>query len=69
MCPTAQLLFDNYASDTMTFFEATDLLVTFVGQHGPFEEERKYAEQARQKCNAAHQALEQHWARHRCRDI
>jgi len=68
-CSAATNLFDDYASAVMELFDAADRLANLVGQHGPFEEERKYAEQARQKCNAAHQALEQHWARHRCRDI
>jgi hypothetical protein len=59
--------FDNYARDAMAFFETTDRLVTLVGQDDAFEEARKHAEQAREKCSASRNALEQHLAQHNCR--
>ncbi len=66
-CPTATNLFDDYASAVMELFAAADRLASLVGQHGQFEEQRKYAEQVRKKCCAAHLALLQHWAQHSCR--
>jgi RNase P subunit RPR2 len=66
-CPTATNLFDDYASAVTELFDASDRLANLVGQHGPFEEGKKYAEQAREKCNVARLALEQHWAQHSCR--
>jgi len=51
----------------MELFDATDKLANLVGQHGPFEDERKYTEQVRGKCSAARSVLEQHWAQHTCR--
>jgi hypothetical protein len=67
VCPTANILFDNYASAAMEFFEAADKLASLTGQHGQFTEGKKHAEQGREKCNAARSALEQHWAEHSCR--
>ena len=60
MCPIDTNLFEDYASAVMELFDATDRLANLVGQHGPFEDETKYAEQVRGKCSAARLALEQH---------
>jgi hypothetical protein len=68
VCPTAKVLFDNFASAAMEHFEATDKLSTLVGQHGPFEEQKKYTEQAREKCSTARLALTKHWTEHSCRE-
>jgi hypothetical protein len=67
VCPTAKVLFENYASAAMEHFEATDKLSGLVGQHGPFEEQKKCTEQAQAKCSAARLALEQHRVKHGCR--
>jgi hypothetical protein len=67
ICPIATNLFEGYASAVMELFDATDRLANLVGQHGPFEDERKFTEQVRGKCSAARLALEQHWAQHTCR--
>ena len=67
ICPIATNLFEDYASAVMELFDATDKLANLVGQHGPFEDERKYTEQVRGKCSAARLVLEQHWAQHTCR--
>jgi hypothetical protein len=40
-------------------------LVTLVGPHDTFEDARKCAEQAREKCVASRQALKQHLAPHK----
>jgi len=42
----------------MEQFEAADALATLVGQHGPFAEAKKHAEQAHEKCSIARLALE-----------
>jgi len=41
LCPTAKILFENYAKTAMENFEATDKLSALVGQHGQFEEGKK----------------------------
>jgi hypothetical protein len=66
--PAAQALFEDYAKAAMEHFEATEKLSGVVGQHGPFNEQNEYTERAREKCNAARLALEQHWAQHSCRE-
>jgi hypothetical protein len=53
ICPIDANLFEDYASAVMELFDATDRLANLVGQHGPFEDERKYAEQVRGKCSVA----------------
>ena len=68
LCPTAKVLFENYANAAREQFEAADALATLVGKHGQFEEAKKHAEQAHEKCSAAHMALEKHWMEHSCRD-
>jgi hypothetical protein len=68
VCPTAKILFDNFASAAMEHFEATDKLSGLVGQHGQFEEQKEYTERAREKCSTARLALEQHWTQHSCRE-
>src|SRR5258708_11088927 len=60
LCPTAKVLFENYANAAREQFEAADALATLVGQHGQLEEAKKHAEQAHEKCSAAHMALEKH---------
>ena len=67
VCPTAKILFENYADAAMEQFEAADALATLVGLHGQFEEAKKHAEQAHAKCSIARSALEQHRAQHGCR--
>ena len=67
LCPTAKALFENYANAAMEQFEAADTLATLVGQHGQFEEAKKHAERAHEKCNIARLTLEQHRAQHGCR--
>jgi hypothetical protein len=67
-CPTATILFDDYARTTEEFFEATDTLANLVGQHGQFEEEKECVKQARKRCGIAHLALQEHWKQHNCRD-
>jgi hypothetical protein len=62
VCPTAKVLFENYANAAMEHFEAADRLSTLVGQHGQFEEAKKYAERTHEKCSTARSALEQHWS-------
>ena len=47
LCPAAKILFENYAKTAMENFEATDKLSGLVGQHGQFEEAKKYAEGTR----------------------
>ena len=68
ICPAAKVLFENYANAAREQFEAADALATLVGQHGQFEEAKKRAEQAREKCGIARLALEQHWMEHSCRE-
>ena len=48
-CATAKILFEHYAKTAMENFEATDNLSGLVGQHGQFEEAKKYAEGTREK--------------------
>ena len=67
VCPTAKILFDNFASAAMEHFEATDKLSTLVGQHSQFEEQKECAERAYAKCSTAHLALTKHWTVHGCR--
>ena len=67
VCPTAKILFENYANAATEHFEAADKLSTLVGQHGQFEEAKKHAEQAHAKCSIARSALEQHRVQHGCR--
>jgi hypothetical protein len=68
VCPTAKVLFENYANAAMEHFEAADRLSTLVGQHGQFEEAKKYAERTREKCSTARLALTEHWTEHSCRE-
>src|SRR5260370_39621973 len=68
VCPTAKILFEKYANAAMEEFEAADALATLVGQHGQFEEAKRHAEQAHEKCSAAHMALDKHWMEHSCRE-
>jgi len=68
LCPAAKILFENYAKTAMENFEATDKLSGLVGQHGQFEEAKKYAEGTREKCSAARMALEKHRMEHSCRE-
>ena len=67
VCPTAKILFENYANAAMEQFEAADTLATLVGLHGKFEEAKKHAEETHGKCSIARLALEQHRAQHGCR--
>ena len=66
LCPTAKVLFENYANAAREQFEAADALATLVGQHGQFEKAKKHAEQAHEKCSIARLALEQHRVQHGC---
>jgi len=68
-CATAKILFENYANAAVEHFEATDKLSGLVGQHGPFEEQREYTQQALEKYSTARLALEKHWIEHSCREV
>jgi hypothetical protein len=68
LCPTAKVLFENYANAAMEQFEAADTLATLVGQYGQFEEAKKDAERAHEECNIARLASERHRAQHGCRE-
>ena len=68
-CPAAQALFEDYAQAAMEHFDATDKLSNLVGQHGPFEEQREYTQQALEKYSTARLALEKHWIEHSCREV
>jgi hypothetical protein len=68
-CSTAVILFDDYAKAAMEYFAATEKLANLAGQPGNFEEAKRQAEQIREKCGAARQALERHWAEHLCREM
>jgi hypothetical protein len=67
-CPTARILFENYARAAVDHFEAADKLSNLVGQHGEFEEQKEYAKQVHEKCSSARLALEEHWVQHGCRE-
>jgi hypothetical protein len=67
-CPAAKALLEDYAKAVMEHFEATDTLSNLVGKHGQFEEQKKDVERAHEKYSAARLALEQHWAKHHCRE-
>jgi hypothetical protein len=66
-CPTASILFGDYAKATIEHFEATDKLTALVGLHEVFAEAKKHTDQTHAKCRAARLALEQHWEEHGCR--
>jgi hypothetical protein len=67
-CPTARILFENYARAAVELFESADKLATRVGQHDKFAEAKKYSKQTHEKCYSARLALEQHRAEHGCRE-
>ena len=66
-CSIAINLFENLASATNEYFEATDKLANLVGQHEEFAKEKRHAESMREKCRAARLALDLHWSEHGCR--
>jgi hypothetical protein len=66
-CPTAHILFQDYAKATIEYFEATDKLSGLVGQHEDFAEHKMLTDQTHAKCHATRQALERHWEEHGCR--
>ena len=68
LCPPAKALFEDYANAAMEQFEAADALATLVGRHRQFEEAKKHAEQAHEKCSIARLAMEKHWMEHSCRE-
>ena len=68
LCPTAKVLFENYANAAMEQFQAADALANLVGHCEQFKEAKKHAEQAHEKCNIARLALEEHRAQHGCRE-
>jgi hypothetical protein len=41
-CPAGEALFASYAKAAMEHFEATEKLSGLVGEHGPFNEQKKY---------------------------
>ena len=67
-CPTARILFENYARAAVELFESADKLATLVGQHDQFAEAKKYSKQTHEKCYSARLALKQHQAEHGCRE-
>jgi hypothetical protein len=67
-CPTARILFENYARAAVELFESADRLATLVGQHDQFAEAKKYSKQTHEKCYSARLALKQHQAEHGCRE-
>jgi hypothetical protein len=67
-CPTARILFENYAKAAVELFESADKLATLVGQHDQFAEAKKYSKQTHEKCYSARLALKQHQAEHGCRE-
>ena len=66
-CSIAINLFENLASATNEYFDATDKLANLVGQHEEFAKEKRHAESMREKCRAARLALDLHWSEHGCR--
>ena len=66
-CPTASGLLEDYAEAVTEFSLATEALRVVAGQRGAFAEPKERADEARSKCRAARQALEQHYKEHRCR--
>ena len=57
-CSIAINLFENLASGTNEYFDATDKLANLVGQHEEFAKEKRHAESMREKCHAARLALD-----------
>jgi hypothetical protein len=51
-CPTAHILFQDYAKATIEYFETTDKLSGLVGQHGDFAEHKMLTDQTHAKCHA-----------------
>jgi len=68
VCPTAKLLFENYARAAIELFESADNLANLAGQHERFAEAMRYSKQTHEKCYAARVALEKHRAQHGCRE-
>ena len=66
-CSTATTLLDDFVRATTDYFAASDKLATVVGRP-EFEEEKKHAAQARQKCGMTRSALQLHREQHHCRD-
>jgi hypothetical protein len=68
VCPTAKILFENYARAAIELFESADNLANLAGQHERFAEAMKYSKQTHEKCSTARLALEEHRAQHGCRE-
>jgi hypothetical protein len=68
VCPTAKILFENYARAAIELFESADNLANLAGQHERFAEAMKYSKQTHEKCFAARVALEKHRAQHGSRE-
>jgi hypothetical protein len=68
-CPIAAALFDDYSRATVEYFEATDTLANFVGQHGQFAAEQGRVKVVGERCRAARLALQEHRNRHKCREV
>jgi hypothetical protein len=68
VCPTAKLLFEDYARAAIELFESADSLANLTGQRERFAEAMRYSEQTHEKCYAARVALEQAPAQQGCRE-
>jgi hypothetical protein len=68
VCPTAKILFENYARAAIELFESADNLANLTGQHERFAEAMRYSKQTHEKCFTARLAFEQHRAQHGCRE-
>jgi hypothetical protein len=66
-CPTAKILFEEYAKASTEHFEAVDKLTSLVGSHDLFADAKRQAENTNAKCIAARLALEKHRNEHNCR--
>ena len=66
-CSTETTLLEDYVQAAAEYFAASDTLATLVGRP-EFEEVRKDAVQAHQKCQMTYLALELHREQHHCRN-
>jgi hypothetical protein len=62
VCPTAKILFEDYARAAIELFESADNLANLTGQHERFAEAMRYSKQTHEKCYAARVALDKHRA-------
>lgn len=68
-CPTAKILFEEYATTAVEYFEAVDRLSALVGSHHQFADAKRQTEETNAKCIAARLALEKHRIEHNCRVV